>query len=374
MDVSTVLSWLTTTEITAPVHRQPGREHDAIAEWSSHRLTGGGGEGLGVWRVAGHARRDDVSHPWSLILKGSAPPPSGTLPSAWNWPDREMEMYRSDLLRDLPGGIRSLAWYGETRLPDGSAWLWLEDVTDDMDDPWPLDWYARVARRLGQFNGTYLANRPLPADPCLSRRWLRGWVEAAGPAVAELANVADHPLIRQVYPSHVIAAYTRLWATRHTRYALLDQLPQTFCHLDAFRRNLFLRRGPNGEEATVLIDWAFAGLAGVGEDLAPLVAGTVSFMGVPVDVARQLEALALESYTEGLRDTGWLGDPELVRRGYETAAAMRYGVGVVRLLPSLLLDERLHPVLEQLFGSPMSKIVMHLAAVNDWLADLVPDQ
>ena len=97
-------------------------------------------------------------------------------------------------------------------------------------------------------------------------------------------------------------------------------------------------------------------------------------MEVPVEEARQLEAVVLDSYIEeGLWDTGWRGDPDLVRSGYGIAAALRYGVGEVREVTTILLDERLHPHLEQLFGSPMSEITVHLAAVNEWLADLVPE-
>jgi hypothetical protein len=233
--------------------------------------------------------------------------------------------------------------------------------------------YGRVAKHLGQFNGAYLVDRPLPENPCLSRGWLREWVEDAGTAVAELASVSDHPLVRQLYSPHVIEAYTRLWADRHTHYAVLDRMPQVFCHLDAFRRNLFIRPVPDGRDETVLIDWAFAGIAGVGEDLAPLIAASVWLMDVPVADARQLEAIVLESYTEGLRDAGWHGDPDLVRRGYRIATGLRYGTGVVRVLLPILLDERLHPFIEQLIGTPMSEITVHLAAVNEWLADLAPE-
>jgi hypothetical protein len=282
-----------------------------------------------------------------------------------------MEMYRSGLLAELPGGIRTPACYGETEHPDSSVWLWLEDIVDGTEGLWPLEAYGTVARHLGQFNGAYLTDRPLPDNPCLSRGWLREWVEDAGPAVAELGSVSDHPLVRQVYPPHVIEAFTRLWTDRHTQYTALDQLPQVFCHLDAFRSNLFILEGPEGREETILIDWAFAGIAGIGEELAPLVAASVWFMDVPGEEVRQLEAMVLESYTEGLRDMGWHGDPGLVRHGYRIATGLRYGTGVMRVLLPILLDERLHPHLEQILGSSMSEITKHVAAVNEWLSDLI---
>lgn len=372
MNESDVPTWLTTTEIAAPVRRQLGSVGVSIRDWTCVRLAGGAGECLGVWRLSGNALTDNTLQPWSIILKGWAAPDSSTVASGWNWPHREMEMYRSGFLADLPGGIRAPTCYEETERPDGSVWLWLEEITDNTEGRWPLGCYAVVARHLGQFNGAYLAERPLPEDPCISRSWLRGWVEAAAPAVAELANVPDHPLVRQVYPPHVIETYTRLWAERHAYYAALDQLPQTFCHLDAFRRNLFIRQGPKGDDQTVLIDWGFAGIAGIGEELAPLIAGSVCFLEVPVDDARKLETMVLESYIEGLRDTGWHGDPDLVRTRYGIAATLRYGVGALRQVLPTMLDERRHPYIEQLFGTPMREITMHWTGVNEWLADLVP--
>lgn len=371
MGASDVPTWLTATDITAPVCRLFRSDTCSIADWTCHRLIGGAGKGLGIWRVAGNALTDGTSQPWSVILKGLAPSQADLLPSAWDWPHREREMYRSGLLADLPGRIRTPTCYGEADQPDGSVWLWLEDITDKSIGPWSLDLYAAVARHLGEFNGAYLVDRMVPEDPLPSRGWLQGWVEASAPSISELTEAANHHLVRQVYPPHVAAAYRRLWAERHAYYALLEQLPQTFCHLDAFRRNLFMRQNSDGMDETVVIDWEFAGIATVGEELASLVVASVFFMDVSLDNARQLQATVLASYIDGLQDAGWRGDPDLVRKGYAVAAVLRYGVGSpLRILP-FLLDERFHPRLVQLMGRPMSDITATLAGVNDWLVDLI---
>src|SRR4029079_500712 len=121
------------------------------------------------------------------------------------------------------------------------------------------DRYALVARHLGRFNGAYLAETPLPDQPWLSRGWLRDFVAPSGRAVADLERLADSgvsPLARQLCPPSVVVAITRLWTERDRFLAALDWLPQTFCHLDAFRRNLLIRAGPAGEEL-VAIDWAY---------------------------------------------------------------------------------------------------------------------
>ncbi|MGI8486843.1 MAG: phosphotransferase [Thermomicrobiales bacterium] len=340
--------------------------------WTDHRMVGGG-EGLGVWRLAGNARIGEQLQPWSIILKGWPSPEPGIVPSAWNAPHRERELYRSGLLTNLSGGFRVPTCYGDIERPDGSVWLWLEDIKDGAANPWKIETYAMVGRQLGQMNGAYLAERALPESPCLSRGWLRGWVEAAAPAMANLAKEVNHPFVRRVYPPHVADAYTRLWDKRRAYSALLETLPQTFAHLDAFRRNLFIRGGLDGIDETVLIDWGFAGIAAVGEELAALIIGSVAFMDVPIAEAQHLQNVVLEKYLEGLGDMGWHGDPDLVRTGYAIAAGLRYGIGAMRLELPFLLDEELHPHIEQLFGRPLTEIVANQVELHAFLAKLVQD-
>jgi hypothetical protein len=88
-------------------------------------------------------------------------------------------------------------------------------------------------------------------------------------------------------------------------------------------------------------------------------------MEVPVADAHNLQESALAGYLDGLRDAGWHGDPDLVRSGYEIAARLRYGVGLIGLLPAYV-DERRPSWLEQISGRPLAEVVAGLAAVNRW--------
>jgi hypothetical protein len=115
----------------------------------------------------------------------------------------------------------------------------------------------------------------------------------------------------------------RLWADRHQLLALLDRLPCSFCHLDAFRRNLIARTGDEGREQTVLIDWAEAGPGVVGEELVPLFSASLRFVAVDADKIADLDDLIFAGYVEGLRDAGWRGDSRLARFGYAATAALQ---------------------------------------------------
>ena len=64
------------------------------------------------------------------------------------------------------------------------------------------------------------------------------------------------------------------------------------------------------------IDWTFAGVGVLGQELAAFVFGSLIFQEVDLSAAGDLEELALTHYLEGLADAGWQGDPRTVRLGY----------------------------------------------------------
>ncbi len=199
---------------------------------------------------------------------------------------------------------------------------------------------------------------------------LRGWVEPTATAIELLGQLEHDPRIRAFYTPRVLEAITRLWQERHARYALLDRLPQTFCHLDVFPRNVFIRQSPNSSGDTILIDWSFSGIAAIGEELVALVGASVAFMEAPVTDVMEIQETALDGYIAGLRDVGWRGNPGLVRSGYAAAAGLRYLVRPLEFFLAEVLSESPESRIEQLIGHPMDQILTNMAAVNSWLADL----
>jgi hypothetical protein len=326
-------------------------------EWSCLPLGGGGGEGIGLYRVSGSARAGDTSHPWALVCKVCAA--DGTDPRAWDYPAREELAYGSGLLEDLPGGLAVPRCLGVETQPDGTSWLWLEAVDEAHPAPWPLERYALVARHLGRFNGAYLAEVPLPDQPWLSQGWLRDFVEPSGPYVTELERLAGPggpPVLEQLYPPPVITDLRHLWDERESFLTALDQLPRTLCHHDAFRRNLLGRAGPGGEEL-VALDWAYVGHGAVGEELVSLVLGSLAFFEAVGIAPRELDAACFAGYVVGLREADWAGDERLVRLGFTAAAALRYTVGTLRLVWPEVIDPALRPAWEDLFARPLEEVV-----------------
>jgi len=329
-----------------------------IPDWSCHTLSGGASEGLGLYQVAGSARVRGIIQPWAMVCKVCAPA-NGTDPGAWDYPLREPLAYASGLLAVLPGTLAAPRCLAVEAQPDGTFQLWLEAIADAYPRLWTRDRYALVAQCLGRFNGTYLAGAPLPDEPWLSRSWLRDFIEPSGPALTELdrlVGAGGPPLLRQLYPSPVVAKLWRLWTERERFLAALGRLPQTFCHHDAFRRNLLHRPGSDGAEL-VAIDWAFAGHGAVGEELGQLVMASLYFFEAAGIEPHDLAATCFAAYVAGLRDAGWAGDERLVRLGFAVDAALRTTLGLVRVIVPLVADSARRPITEERFGRPLEDVV-----------------
>ncbi|HSR35405.1 MAG TPA: hypothetical protein VLY63_32955, partial [Anaerolineae bacterium] len=359
-------------KLTLLVQSALGSETVKVVNWDREQLHGGAGAGSAIYRFSGQGRDQGHTVPWSLVLKTLHPQVPAGGPSAWNYYKREADAYQSGWLDDLPGGLAAPRCFDVIEHPDGSCWMWLEDVADEIGSHWPLEHYGLVARHVGQLNGAYLVDIPLPSWPWLSSGWLRQVIQNSASALPLLRDSLDHALIRRWMPGDAAQRYFCLWEERGVYLDALDRLSQTLCHFDIFRRNLFARRTAAGNYQTVAIDWAFSGRGALGEDLVPLVLGSVLFYEVGLDQAQALEEIAFESYLEGLRDAGWQGDPRQVRLGYAAAASLRYKFNDAGRWLALVLNEDLHPMVLQMWGMPIEKVIDHsaqLASIFDRLAD-----
>jgi hypothetical protein len=338
----TVLSQVLQRELQDP-HAEP-------LDSSLARLRSGAGQGLGVYRLFGHAHACGKRVPWSVILK--IVPAAGQGPvHAWGHADREVLAYRSGILRNLPGRLAAPRCLALTRHDAGARCLWLEDL-GRHEVRWSLATYARAAQCLGRFNGAYLAGAPIPKHPWLSRHWLRQWLAEGAAAMATLPEHLDHPLVRRVYPPDVAARITGLWNERDGLLRALDMLPQTLCHHDAFRRNLVA----TGDRIAAL-DWAFMGSGPVGAELSPLVTATLAFGEMPLESRPALERATTESYIAGVRESGWQGSDEQITFGYRATSALRYGPGTVRLVLPSLLDPALRHDVTAVVGMPFDRVL-----------------
>ena len=311
----------------------------SITSWKVQALNEQLGDGTaGMYRYSGVAISEAEEHNWSIYLK-IAVPDGNTDESDWNYWKREAEVYASDILQNLPEGLRAPRYLGQDIQNDGSLWLWLEDAESSQVD-WSLERFYFAARQLGRFNGSYLVTKPLPDYLWIGRDWLRGWVEENKDAIALLKQHQDHPVVQLHYPPENAQSIFEIWEERHRYYDILQSLPQTLCHMDYYSENLL--KSSTNSQFTVL-DWAFLSYGAIGEELAALVTASLGFRRLDWKQAHALETRALAGYLEGLRDVGWEGDASLVFKGYAAASAIRFGMGVVRLLLPQFLEPEFDP-------------------------------
>jgi len=321
--------------------RRPGLEID---DFDLARLAGGTGEGSqGIFCVSGNGNDQGETVAWSLILKVLVPP--GDLSArAVHFADgfaywkREAEALASGLLENLTPGLCAPICYEVSDQPDGAVWLWMEKVEKDQS-AWTVSRFAEVARLLGKWQGQYLVGKPLPQGVWLTpKSWNRDFVEENSATMELLKRSLEKPWVRYAYPEDKLQEMLWAWEEREVFYQVLENLPQVFCHRDVFGRNLMDRQGE-----TVLIDWAYAGIGAVGEELTPLVQATYLWQELDEGSFWGLEEGVLSGYLEGLHEVGWQGDAALVRLGYAASSALRYTIGTIRFGFHRLLDESISP-------------------------------
>jgi hypothetical protein len=199
--------------------------------------------------------------------------------------------------------------------------LWQTEAFDDR--PWAWADYRAAARRLGRWQGAYVCGaRTLPEAPWLSSNWLNGWVRGPLTQIMEFLEATDgwrHPPLCDHFSRAEVSHLKHLWNQREERLDHLARLPRTFCHLDAYRANLFWQG-----QKLMLIDWAMVGTGALGEELAAFVGATLLLRHIPVAEARRLEKEALTGYVAGLRDSGWNGDAQDIAFALQLAMPLRY--------------------------------------------------
>jgi hypothetical protein len=370
---------ITKADLMVPVGRMLGTSFRDITEW---RVEDVGYRHVnpmtaGLVRISGNATCADGGRSWSIIRKICRMPTEDEaaavpadflqrLAMAHRW-DREALAYESGLLVNLGGNLVAPRCHG-VEWNEPMACMWLEYVGSDST-AWPVDRYQLAARHLGQFNGQFLVGRPIPSEAWLSRRWLQNWigaVESERLDVLDVDAIWEHPLVRATFAPGSRDQLRQVRAEWPGNLDLLDHLPQTLSHLDAFRQNLISRGGPKGQVETVAVDWSFVGIAPAGADASQLATSSVFNGGGEQPGIEEVDAGSWDGYLEGLADAGWRGDRRLVRAGYLASDVVRWTfVGFGGL--SSVVDESARERTEQVWQMALPDFVRMLGARTEHL-------
>ena len=326
-----------------PLVRQCLSNPDAtVSQWQATEVHGGSGGAIGgtaIYRLTGQTTSKES---WSLILKILYQRPDEGEDAPYYW-KREYEICRSGMLENLPNtGLKTPIIYGTEDFSD-SCWIWMEDIIE-VKKHWTLADYGLVARRIGHFNGAYLLGEVIPDYRWLNFNWHCRITHALDDTFNQLDTLLQNPLTQRALPLAEKEAILEIWNERQRFCDALQKLPQTLCHIDAFRRNVF-----HSDTETIVIDWALAGKGAIGEDLVAMVAMPLYFRDFKLSDASDLDKAVFDAYIVGLRDVGWTGNAQLARIGYTCSMALR-GLAGVRQDLILLADESRHPNMQRNLG------------------------
>ncbi|WP_157239096.1 hypothetical protein [Catenuloplanes japonicus] len=273
----------------------------------------------GIWRVHGTRRTAirKIARPPSATPTGSPNWQTSDVPDHWNYWRREALAYTTGFAAAAYDGtgIEPPELLEFVDRPDGAVELWLAEATGAHGPSWSPARFRLFARQLGAGQARWTDR--VPAEPWLSRRWLRHYL-AHGPSnIVWMRTDEDwtHPLA-----AHWPAAELRaLWEHRDTVLRAAESAPRTLAHLDVWPTNVIA----DGDR-TVLIDWAFVGDGALGEDISNLVIDSVTDGLIDAALLPEIEDAATTGYLEGLRDGGWHGDPDVVRHAIAACGAAKY--------------------------------------------------
>jgi len=99
--------------------------------------------------------------------------------------------------------------------------------------------------------------------------------------------------------------------------ARLERLPHTLAHNDLHPANVL------GDDADVVVDWAYCGLAPLGLDPGVLVADGVADSAIRPHDADAAATAVWEGFETGLRAGGFDGDVEPIRWAFLAGTALR---------------------------------------------------
>jgi len=341
------------TEIARATLGDPSIE---LRSWSREPVHGGSGGakgGTAIHRFSGLTACDKT---WSIILKVLYRRPEENQRSPYYW-KREYEVYRSGMLDALPPDSFATPKIYALEDFDEYCWIWMEDIVD-VKSEWTLDDYHSIAKRLGSLSGAYLTGQMLPDYEWLSHAWHCAIVPGLAESFHKLECYLENPLASRTLPLEAKARIQAIWRERAIFIQALSALPTTLCHIDAFRRNILHR-----QQDVVLIDWAVAGQAALGEELVALVAVSAYHEGLSYAECPQLDRVVFTGYLDGLAEAGWRGDARLARLGYTCAMVLR-GLAGVKQDIDLLRDAGCH---QQLMDNHQKR---HINEVADFYAEV----
>jgi len=236
---------------------------------SAHELTRGA-SGAEVRRLT---FTDGAGPGGTVIVKTSAPGSGGLRLDASGDVEREARVYGLSLATTA-GRVLSrpdLVAHGPSR---ETAWMILEDVAASLEVGWDLDAALNGVARIAQLKLRDTTMGDKVPDWLVSHEH-RAFEHHCDEAASNLARLSAGESAGDLAAPLDLGVIGACLASSSDIAAELDRAPRAFQHGDFKNSNA----GFHSDGTLVLIDWAQAGLAPVGSDLAVILSGFTGFGG-----------------------------------------------------------------------------------------------
>lgn len=297
------------TRLLEPVVRKALDDPDVTVEdWSAEPVKGdGSSDQRFVCRISGEASAAWGRRPWAVYLK--VPNSTASARSPWHREtfQREVRLHETRILEEARPAMAAPRCLGIDYPEGDQPWLWLEAVDGVPSLAWPLERFPVAARHLGRMQGALLGGKGLPdLDWLHTGQWLRPREEEGAAGVPSLMEAfAAHPLTAPLWRSAFGERLRLVYESRGRFVDAMERLPNSLCHGDFSYTNIFSPR-EKPDAFTIAIDWQYAGLGPLGQDISGLIADC-SVMPVRRKAAEPevFTAMMLDAWLDGLVE----GDP-----------------------------------------------------------------
>jgi hypothetical protein len=238
----------------------------------------------------------------------------------------------------------------------------LEDVYDSTTRALRLSDLQDLSERLGQWHalGTHSRN---------DRRgsWLREYAYQAEPVIAAFpAYRLQTDMLDALTAEPVAGVISEIWANRQLLLATLDSLPQASCHQDTIAGNVAVRERASGT-TYYLLDWATAGVAPLGAELAPLIVGSSILMYWDIEMAKSVLAGCIDAYRHGLLSNGVKVDADTLELAFMASASVRYIAWCGHRVEAVLNPAK-HEMARNVTGHSVREMIANYCKVRQYLA------
>jgi hypothetical protein len=330
-----------------------------VDTWESEAPAFGGSDVASVRRVSARGRASDGGAAvWSCITKEF---------SGEQAMQREVAAYLSESTPPMTARLRMPRLLEVVKSSDANSII-LEDVSQAQSRALHVPDLRDFALELGKWQAVGVHHLKTHRSGNIAGGWLREYVGSAERLVSALPTYARQvAMLGELLKEPTAGGAFEIWSNRGALLAALDSLPQTYCHQDLVAGNVVVNQGL-GESIYHLLDWATAGIAPIGAELAPLLVGNAILFNWSIQESNDILFDVIDAYRRGLQSNNVHVTRDSIHFSLTASAAIRYiawsghRVGAV-------LDPAKQGVAKRVTGRSMAEVIANYCQIRTQLVE-----